>query len=305
MLKTSTDKTRHALNGETMGTRWSALFFTEPDFDTATLQAQLQEAVTEVDMQMSTWKLESDLMRFNREPADTWVRLPDRLLEVLSFGLEVGKFSGGAFDVGMGDAVNAWGFAGAEADAQRIRDALNQKRKSAYEIIEVDNARGRARKHGAITLDLSGIAKGYGVDRLAQVMLEAGIKDALLSIDGELVALGEQPDGRAWTVAVEKPDYETRSVQSILELKDVAVATSGDYRHWIDVNGHRLSHTMDPRRGGPLANSPASVTVLAKNCMAADAWATALMVLGEDDGAAIARKLGFDALFLFRDGDEF
>lgn len=124
------------------------------------------------------------------------------------------------------------------------------------------------------------------------------------SIDGELRAVGAQPDGRDWVIAIEKPDRETRAPHSILALQDAAVATSGDYRHWIEVAGHRLSHTMDPRLGMPLRQSPASVTVVASDCMSADAWATAMMVLGEERGLDLARKLGLSVLFLYHDRQE-
>jgi FAD:protein FMN transferase len=305
MPKTFTDLSRHALNGATMGTRWSALFHAPADFDPGPPQVSMQAAVDQVDRQMSTWKADSDLMRFNRMPAGIWVALPPQILEVLAFGLDVGRASDGAFDIGMGDAVTAWGFGAKEANPDDIRKALRAVRRPAHDLLELDIAGGKARKHGALALDLSGIAKGYGVDRLAAVARNAGLDGALLSIDGELVAIGHQPDGSAWTVAVEEPDYESRAPHSILELEDAAVATSGDYRHWIDVNGKRLSHTMDPRKGGPLMNAPASVTVVAQTCMAADAWATALMVLGEQDGMALARDLGLDALYLMRDGGGF
>lgn len=306
MLKTFTDLaksglTRHALNGPTMGTRWSALFYAPHEFDVTAVRAAMQSSVDAVDQQMSTWKIDSDLMRFNALPAGVWMALPPALLEVLAFGLEVGRASGGAFDIGMGDAVAAWGFGREEANPNNIRDALRATRRPAHELLELDISGGKARKHGPLRLDLSGIAKGYGADKLAKVARKAGIDGALLSIDGELVALGHQPDGHLWTIAVEEPDYELRAPHSILTLEDAAVATSGDYRHWIDVNGKRLSHTMDPQKGGPLINAPASVTVIARTCMEADAWATALMVLGEDDGIILARKLGLNALYLMRE----
>ncbi len=161
-------------------------------------------------------------------------------------------------------------------------------RRPAHEVLEIDGA--HVRKSAPIALDLNGIAKGYGVDRLAETLREHGIADGLVGIDGEMRALGLRPDGEAWTIAVEAPDAERRTPHSILALQDAAVATSGDYRHWVEVQGRRLSHTMDPRRGAPLIASPASVTVVARTCAEADAWATALMVLGPDRGAALARQ---------------
>lgn len=303
MAKTFTDLTRHALSGATMGTRWSALFHMPGDFDVRPVESAMAEAVAEVDAQMSTWKADSDLMRLNAAPTDVWVDLPVALMTVLEAGLSIGRASDGAFDIAMGDAVSAWGFGPEAAEESRIRAALSATRPAAHDVVELDSAGGRARKHAPVSLDLNGIAKGYGVDRLAELAKAFAIPGALLAIDGELRALGSRPDGAPWTIAIEDPDPLTRRPCAVLELEDAAVATSGDYRHFVEIGGQRLSHTMDPTRGGPLAHAPASVTVLADTCMAADAWATALMVKGRLEGARIARKLSLDALFIDRDGD--
>lgn len=301
MSKMSTEHARIAINGPTMGTRWSALFFREPEFDPAPIRAALQAAVDEVDDQMSTWNADSDLMRLNAAPVAEWVAVPAQLAAVLRLGLEIGRASGGAFDIGMGDALTAWGFGPAEAAPDGIRAAMTAPRRPAHEVLEIDGA--CVRKTAALNLDLNGIAKGYGVDRLAETLRDHGISDGLVGIDGELRAMGLRPDGEAWTIAVEAPDAERRTPHSVLALQDAAVATSGDYRHWVEVQGRRLSHTMDPERGAPLLAAPASVTVVARTCAEADAWATALMVLGPDKGAALARRSGLDALFLLRDDE--
>jgi thiamine biosynthesis lipoprotein len=303
MAKTFTDLTRHALNGATMGTRWSALFHMPEDFDARPVERAMAQAVTEVDAQMSTWKADSDLMRLNAAPTGHWVDVPAALMTVLEAGLAIGRASDGAFDIAMGDAVAAWGFGPQAAEESRIRAALSATRPAAHDVVELDTAAGRARKHAPVSLDLCGIAKGYGVDRLAEVARDFALPGALLAIDGELRALGTQPDGAPWTIAIEDPDPLARKPCAILTLENAAVATSGDYRHFVEIGGQRLSHTMDPKRGGPLAQAPASVTVVAETCMAADAWATALMVKGRLEGAGIARKLALDALFIDRDGD--
>ena len=303
MSKTSTESVRHALGGATMGTRWSALFYTDPGFDAAPIRSSLRAAVEEVDAQMSTWRPESDLVRFSGAPVGQWMNLPDRLIAVLRLGLGIGRASGGAFDIGLGDAVAAWGFGSAAASPDGIRAAMERRREPAHELLELDPSAGMARKLGPVTLDLNGIAKGYGVDRLAEVLTGFGLKAGLVGIDGEMRALGLRPDGRAWTVAVEAPDPDRRTPHSLLALEDAAVATSGDYRHWVDVGGRRLSHSMDPWRGAPLVSPPASVTVVARTCAEADAWASALMVLGVEDGGRLADRLGLHALFLTRDAE--
>jgi thiamine biosynthesis lipoprotein len=298
MSKMSTDLTRIALNGPTMGTRWTALFFVSPGFDHAPVQAALQAAVDTVDAQMSTWKPDSDLMRLNAAPVGEWQDIPADLARVLAIGLAIGRASGGAFDIGMGDAVRAWGFGADTADPLAICDAMRAPHRPAHEVLEIDH--GHLRKSAPIALDLNGIAKGYGVDCLAEVLLAHGIRDALLGIDGEMRAMGLRPDGSAWTIAVEAPDHHRRAPHSILTLQDAAVATSGDYRHWVTVQGRDLSHTMDPARGAPLLAPPASVSVIAPTCAEADAWATALMVLGAGRGARLAQQTGLDTLFLSR-----
>jgi thiamine biosynthesis lipoprotein len=284
-----------------MGTRWSATFFTAPGFDAAPVQAALQAAVDEVDGQMSTWRPDSDLMRLNAAPDAAWVEMPARLIEVLRLGMEIGRASGGAFDIGVGDAVVAWGFGSESAAPDRIRAAMTAPHTPAHVALDLNLGAGCARKRAALALDLNGIAKGYGVDRLAETLQASGISSGLVGIDGEMRALGLRPDGQPWAIAVEMPDQTRRTPHSMLALQDAAVATSGDYRHWVEVQGRRLSHTMDPRRGAPLLASPASVTVVAQTCAEADAWATALMALGPVAGARLAGRLDLDALFLMRE----
>ena len=300
MPKTFTNLARHALNGATMGTRWSALFHMPFDFKPTEVDAALANAVAQVDRQMSTWKPDSDLNRLNRATLGEWVSLPEQLMNVLQAGLSIGEASHGAFDIGVGDAVTAWGFGTAEADETAIKAARIKCRDQTYRTLELDIANRRARKHADVCLDLNGIAKGYGVDRLADAARMHGVEAGLFAIDGELLALGTQPDGSAWTIAIERPDRHERAPHSIIELSGAAIATSGDYRHWVEVGGHRLSHTMDPRLGMPLQNPPASATVIAGNCMSADAWATAMMVLGEA-GLSCAEQAGLSVLLLSHD----
>ena len=281
------------LGGPTMGTCWSVRV-ERPVPDRAGVQAALQAAVAEVDAQMSTWRPDSDLMRLNAAPVGDWIALPARLMQVLAAGLEISRQTGGAFEMNVGDAVRAWGFGAAAIDLAAIRAASATPRVSAVEALELEPDQGRARKTAPLALDLSGIAKGYGVDRLAETALDCGIGSALCSIDGEVRALG----GRVWSVGIDTPDAVTRGQHSVLELAGTAVATSGDYRHFVTVRGVRLSHTMDPVRGAPVVGAPASVTVLGQSCMMADAMATALMVMGAGRGKVFADKAGISALFL-------
>ncbi|MGB3901037.1 MAG: FAD:protein FMN transferase [Mesorhizobium sp.] len=305
MSKMSIETERRALNGPTMGTRWSALFYTTEAFDRGPVRDALQAAVDEVDAQMSTWRPDSDLMRLNASPPGVWVEVPRRLMEVLRLALDIGRASGGAFDIGMGDAVAAWGFGSAAADRRLIRNALDAARQPTHAVLELDMPNARVRKTAPITLDLNGIAKGYGVDRLAETLRDFGISSGLVGIDGEMRSLGLRSNGQPWAISVEAPDPDRRTSHSLLTLQDGAVATSGDYRQVVTVQGQRLSHTMDPITGAPLRSSPASVTVVARSCAEADAWATALMVLGSMAGGELAVRHGLDALFLMREANGF
>lgn len=301
--------TRFALNGPVMGTRWSALFLAPEATNTAPIRAALAASVELVDAQMSTWKSESDLMRLNAAPVGQAVQIPPELMTVLVRGLAIGRASEGAFDIALGDLVKAWGFGPEQSDAATIKASLGKKRLPAHDQLDLDSIAGTASKLAPLSLDLSGIAKGYGVDCLLSVLEGFGIRNALVGLDGEMRAIGLRADGRPWTIAVESPNHEMRAAMSILALEDAAVATSGDYRHWVVVGNRRLSHTMDPQRGGPLdggapGGNPASVTVVAASCIDADAWATALMVVGVHKGVALARKHGLNVLFVMREENE-
>ncbi|WP_333825770.1 FAD:protein FMN transferase [Pinisolibacter sp.] len=298
------DLVRRALNGPAMGSRWSAIVHVVPDFDTAALATALAAAVEEVEAEMSTWRPTSDLERLNRAPIGEWTSIPAGLFTVLEASLAIGRLSEGAFDIGVGDLVRAYGFGGGarRPDPAGIAAAADRSRFEPPKTLELDPIARRARRLAPLTLDLSGIAKGHGVDRMAEVAAAHGVSSFLVGIDGELRAKGLKPDGRTWVVGQERPDRAARSLAGVIELTDAAVATSGDYRHVHEIDGRRHSHTMDPRSGTPLAGDLAQVTVVAESCMVADAWATALMVTGAKDGFALAQRLGLAAILVGVDG---
>jgi len=296
---------RVAINGPTMGTRYAAVLYAPPAADLDAIGKALAASVTEVDRQMSTWKPESDLMRFNRAPVGEWVELPGRLLEVMAAGLDIGRESGGAFDIGVLDLVAAWGFNTHEhrPDAEVVDRLARAPRRPAHQTIQLDLARGRAIKHAPVAIDLSGIAKGYGVDRLAETLLDRGIRHFLVSIDGEVRAHGGKPDGTPWRVAVEEPDPTRRDLAGYVELADDALATSGNYRHRAALGGTSYSHTMDPRTGRPASDDVLSATVRAPTCMLADAWASVVMVLGETAARPLLVARGLTAMTVVRDSE--
>ena len=293
---------RTTLHGPTMGTRWSVTVDADASQDLAALQQDLAAAVAQVDDQMSPWKPDSALMRLNHAPVDTWVDLPAELREVLVCALDICRLSAGTFDPGVGAMVDAWGFGAVRdaPDAAAIHTARQAAPRPTHECLELDLPAGRARKRCPLQLDLCGIAKGYAVDRMTAVLQQHGVPQALVALDGELRAVGSQASGVPWAVALESPEAGRRTAHGVIELHDLAVATSGDYRRYLEVGNARLAHSMDARRAAPVNNAVASVTVLARTCMHADAWATALLVAGPGEGLAMAQRMGLEALFLLR-----
>lgn len=307
MPKTCSELQRLNLHGPTMGTRWSVICDAAADIDTQALHQELASAVQRVDTQMSPWLPESDLNRLNHAPVGQWMYLPTETLEVLDCALEITALSQGAFNPAVGALVDAWGFGPPHAapDPASIRRALASQHPCTDQTVELDLDAGRIRKHELLQFDLCGIAKGYAVDCMITVLEKQGVRHALAALDGELRALGAQADDAPWAVAVEQPQAGRRAAHSVIDLQDLAVATSGDYRrHW-DIDQIRIAHTMDARAGarpGPVRNDVASVTVLARTAMHADAWATALLVAGSADGLVLAQRLGLEALWLLRRG---
>lgn len=295
---------RHVLSGTTMGTRWSAQFYAQKHLNLAEIEAALQLAVDRVDEQMSPWKEDSIISRLNAAPPGTFIDLPPESYEVILEALELNALTEGAFDPFVGEPVMAWGFgaAGPEPDAPRI-ETIARNWATTGRSVALEKDKRRLCRKSEVKLDLCGIAKGYGVDRLSEVLRAKGIARHLVAIDGELRAEGTRADGHGWAVAIEKPDETMRDVALTIEMADMAIATSGDYRHVRTLDGRKVSHTIDPQTGVPVDNRLASVTVLADTCMLADALATALMVMGEDRALVFAERNNLAALLIKTDGE--
>lgn len=294
-----------------MGTTWSVKLALPTGRDAAQIQRGIQHEVDAVVAQMSTWERDSDLSRYNRAPAGTWQVLPAEFFGVLEYALDLARDSGGAYDPTVGPLVNLWGFGpGAQRHEVPAREAIAAARERVgYARIRIDPATRRVLQPGAVALDLSAVAKGFGTDQVARFLDREGVASYLVDISGELRAKGRRPDGDDWQVGIEKPDAASGAVaapeqiERIVRLRDKAMATSGDYRHFFADGGRYYSHHIDPRTGWPVEHHIASVTTIAQDCMHADAIGTTLMVLGEDAGLAFARERGLAVLMLVREGD--
>lgn len=295
------------LHGESMGTTWNVRLVGVEDAEVDGLGLLVQSELDAIDGLMSTWKPDSELSRFNAHELATPFPLSEETAEVLALATDVNAGSGGAFDVTVGPAVAAWGFgAGAHEDPPTDEELAALTRVVGFEKLRVDPGAAEATKaNPGVRVDLSAIAKGYAVDRVSAALLDAGYMNHLVEVGGEVVARGEKGEGRPWVVGIDKPLYEGREVQVALALSDMALATSGDYRNFVDSYGERRQHTIDPRTLRPVDHDLASVSVIAPSCAAADAWATALMVMGASKGKAVAERMPIEALFIVRGPDRF
>lgn len=293
------------LAGQTMGTTWSVKLVVPATHTTKALQRGIQQELDCVVAQMSTWDAGSDLSRFNASPTAGWHALPQACFSVIAAAMEVARLSAGAYDPTVGPLVNLWGFGPhPRRDTPPRNDAITAARvHCGWARIEMDHAHQRVRQPGGVYIDLSAIAKGYGVDQIGRYLREIGCTSFLAEVGGELLGHGIKPDGQPWWVELEHPAGDAATnAPIIVALHGLAVATSGDYRRYFDAAGRRYAHTIDPRTGAPVAHRLASVTVLHRQCMLADAQSTALMVLGSVAGLPYATHHGIAARFIDRDG---
>jgi thiamine biosynthesis lipoprotein len=307
--------------GRSMGTSWSVRLVAAPAGSSDHLaldhlQHGLQQQLDAIVAEMSHWETDSDLGRFNRAEAGSWLALPPAFFDVLSFAMGVARDSGGAYDPCAGSLVNLWGFGpyGRFDQPEFVPPSPDEiavaRTQLAAAGVRLEREGRKALQPGGVQLDLSAVAKGYSVDRLAYYLKTQGVEHYLVEVGGELRGAGVKPDGQPWWVALEEVIDEADNAPAagepaslVLALHGLAVATSGDYRRYFELGGRRYSHTIDPRSGMPIANDLASVTVVHGQCMAADAWSTALTVLGAEQGLALAERQGLAARFVARDAD--
>ncbi len=296
------------LGGRTMGTTWSVKLAVGRSRDLHPLHAGIQACLDRVVAQMSTWEPDSDISRYNRAAAGRWLPLPREFFAVLQAAQAIAGRSAGAFDPTVGPLVELWGF-GASPHPQRVPAAAEiaaVAQRVGWRRIALRDEDREALQPGGLQLDLSGIAKGYGVDLAAACLRESGIDAALVEVGGELYGYGRKPDGTPWRVLVESTPEEDDACglpPRVLALDGIAVATSGDRWHRFDAGGQRYSHTFDPRQGRPVPGAAAAVTVIADDAMHADGWATALTVMGVHEGLALAEREDLAVRFLARGGD--
>jgi thiamine biosynthesis lipoprotein len=292
------------LAGQTMGTTYSVKFFpTDAELNVSKIGKEIQAELDTVNQQMSTYVQDSELSRFNRYQESDWFSVSEPTARVVQLSLELWNKSDGAFDVTVGPLVNMWGFGpdGRPAELPSPEELSRVLTWTGSSLLETRlDPPGLRKKHGNVQVDLSAIAKGHGVDRVASVLEHNGIRDYFVEIGGEIRTQGNRLDGKAWQVGIERPDPSGRSIQLVLGLSGKSLATSGDYRNFFELQGERYSHTISPKTGRPVSDAIASASAIAADCATADGIATSMMSAGFEQGQLLAESNQWAVLLIQR-----
>lgn len=300
----STPPTVHTLQGSTMGTGWTARLGDPLPAPLPVLRGEIEALLEAVNAEMSTWRDDSVITRFNRAEPGTAVDLPPGFAATLAAALALARDTGGAYDPTVGPLVNLWGFGPDGMRREPPADAAiaAAQARVGWQRLTVQAGGARIVQPGGLFLDLSSIAKGHGVDRVVDHLHTRGLRSAMFDIGGDLRVIGQRPEGTPWQIGIERPAEGVRELQTVAAMPaDQALATSGSYRNFFRDGGRRFAHLIDPRHAAPVAHRLVSVSVLHPSCMQADALATALAVLGPDEGMAFARARGLAVLLLTAD----
>jgi thiamine biosynthesis lipoprotein len=296
------------LSGPTMGTTYTVKIVAAPkNVDGVAVRAAIDEVLARIDRGMSGYRPDSEIEKFNASRTTDWFEVSPEVAEVVRIALEVSEQSNGAFDVTVAPLVKAWGFGAGEAPATVPDDATlaRLRERVGYDKLHVRRDTPSLRKDiPDLTVDLNGIAPGLAVDLLAERFRSMQIGDFMIDIGGEVRTHGRNARGERWRIAVERPIDTAQTPYAIVQLDDRAVTTSGEYRSYYVRDGHRYSHTIDPRTARPVEHDLASVVVIGATAAEADAWATAYNVLGAEAGLELATKRETPVMFIVSRGEQ-
>jgi thiamine biosynthesis lipoprotein len=301
--------TETALSGAIQGTSYHLkMVLNGLPVKAETIKADVETIFRQVDEQLSNWREDSAISRFNQQKTTEWQAVPPTIIQLVNVAREIHDRTDGCYDLTVKPLFELWGFARHE---QTVPDAAAIQKVMAHvgmDKLEVDTAGNRLRKRDPeLQISLDSIAQGYTVAVIAQDLENLGIQNYLAEIGGEMKVKGVKANGSPWRVAIEKPTPMVREVQRVLDLHEaagLAVMTSGTYRNFFESGGKSYSHIIDPRTGMPVAHNLLSATVLDENPTLADAWSTALLCVGETEGARIAETEKLKALLIYREGDQ-
>jgi thiamine biosynthesis lipoprotein len=296
----------HYFSGRTMGTTYNVKFISDQSMDADALQQKIDQRLIDINQLMSTYIVDSELSLFNRAPSQQPYTLSPETAFVVAEAMRLGEISGQALDITVGPLVNLWGF-GPTKRPETVPSALQIADAKALSGLDKLTLEGVVvtKSIDNLYVDLSTIAKGYGVDAIAELLIDYNLTNFLVEIGGEMRVAGNKLNGDAWRIAIEKPVSESRTVQKIISVGDNAIATSGDYRNYYEEEGIRYSHLIDPTTGYPIQHNTVSATVVHPSSMTADGLATAMMVLSAKDAQTLAEEQGIALLLILKEGEAF
>ncbi|MFT5544282.1 MAG: thiamine biosynthesis lipoprotein [Arenicella sp.] len=294
------------ISGPTMGTTYNVKFVSVDGVEQQKLKREIDQSLLNINQLMSTYIKDSELSRFNQWRSVEPFPMSAQTLDVLIEAKRLGVMSAGLLDVTIGPLVNLWGFGPQnrpeKVPTEKLIDTTRQK--VGLDKLKIGTT-WASKSHPDLYIDLSTIAKGYAVDKLAELLQTFSINNYLVEIGGEMRLAGQKASGKPWKIAIEKPETEQRSIQKIISVGDNAVATSGDYRNYYEQNGVRYSHLINPTTGYPIKHNLVSVTVIHASSMTADGLATALNVMGKEKALELAEKDGIAVLLITKEKDGF
>ncbi|PJG85590.1 FAD:protein FMN transferase [Conservatibacter flavescens] len=304
------------LEGKTMGTTYHIKYIDKglPAVTSEmakTLQADIDGLLKEVNNKMSTYQNDSELSRFNQNPSTSAVAVSPELATVIKEAIRLNQVTDGALDVTVGPVVNLWGFGPEKRPERQPTEEQLAERQGWIGIdkiqLEQQNNQWLLTKAlPQVYIDLSSIAKGYGVDVVAEYLEKHGIQNYMVEIGGEIRAKGKNIENNDWQIAIEKPTEDgSRAIENVIGLKNMAMATSGNYRIYFEENGQRFAHEIDPKTGKPIQHHLASITVLSESAMTADGLSTGLYVLGEEKALEIAEQENLAVLLIIKTKEGF
>jgi thiamine biosynthesis lipoprotein len=297
-----------AISGPAQGTTYSIKVASAPkDVDAHALRVATDQVLDRIDLSMSTYRDDSEISRFNASASTDWFEVSNDLATVVDYALQVSRASGGMFDITVGPLVAAWGFgpAGEPIDLPDEAKLAELRTQVGYQKLEARLSPPALRKSDArVRVDLNGIAPGYAVDLIAERFQSMHLNHFMIDLGGEVRAQGRNARGEAWRIAVERPIDAEPEPYAIVSLDNASVTTSGEYRHYYDRDGHRYSHTIDPRTGRPVEHTLASVVIIGPTTMYVDAWAKAFNVLGTEAGRKLALERAMPVMFIEAQGTE-
>jgi FAD:protein FMN transferase len=296
------------LAGRTMGTAWSVRIpASQVAVPAAESKREIQRLLDSLDQTFSTYRTNSEISRFNAAASTNWFAVSEEMADVMGQALRVAGLTDGIFDPTVGPLVELWGFGpNRHSRVPTAGDVAKARTRVGWRKLELRAQPPALRKmQPDVAIDLSGIAKGYAVDKVVELLQSRGLTNALVQVGGDTFALGHRSEGKGWRVGIEQPLEQGGGVQDIVELSGRALSTSGDYRNFHEINDRRHAHIIDPRTGWPVPHKGASASVVARTVAEADALATALFVLGPERGLALAERQRLSCLFVERAGERF